>query len=134
MRTMMSPWHFIAIGAFSLALFGCTLTQTAKDILSSTTPGDWFTVDGLPKAEHKVDIFVAVNLENVKADVARGEGEYLAALSPLLKIPVEYETEFFALAQQRYRFLADKDQLWVSQTLIALAQGLKARDESQTLD
>ena len=127
MYKMMSPLHRITMAvAFSLSMFGCSVTETVSNFLSSTTPGDWYTQDGLPKADHKVDVFVALNLENVKGDLARGQGEYLSALSALLKVPTQHETEFFALAQQRYPSLAHKDQASVSRTLIALAQGLDA--------
>ena len=46
--------HVAGIAVFSIALSSCTVTETVKDILSSTTPGDWYTEDGLPKAEYKV--------------------------------------------------------------------------------
>lgn len=73
-----------------LAMFGCSLTGSTKDILSSTTPGDWYTEDGLPKAEYKVNVFVAVNLDNLKTDMARGQGEYLASVSGLLDVPPQH--------------------------------------------
>src|SRR4051812_19558522 len=73
---------------------GCSTTETINDFLSSTTPGDWYNRDGMPKAEHKVDVFVAINLENLKADLARGQGEYLEALSDLLTVATDRRQEF----------------------------------------
>ena len=67
-------------------LNGCSTTETINDFLSSTTPGDWYNRDGMPKAEHaKVDVFVAINIDNIKADLARGQGEYLEALTCSLR-------------------------------------------------
>lgn len=87
---------------------GCTITETVSDILSSTTPGDWYDDNGMPRADRKVDVFVAINLENVKSDLARGQGEYLSAVRTLLHVPVEREREFFLLAQQEYPTMADR--------------------------
>ncbi|MGH7232503.1 MAG: DUF3015 family protein [Nitrospiraceae bacterium] len=108
-----------------LGLFGCTITETVENFLSSTSPGD-YTQDGLPKAEQRVNLFVALNLDNLKMDLARGKGEYLTSLGTLLQIAPQRETEFFALAQQRYPSLAQEDRTAVSRTLIALSHDLRA--------
>lgn len=55
-----------------LALSGCSVTETVNKILSSTTPGDWYSEDGMPKAEYRLNVFVALNLDNLKADLATG--------------------------------------------------------------
>ena len=109
-----------------LAMFGCTLTGTTKDILSSTTPSDWYTEDGMPKAEYKVAVFVAVNLDNLKTDMARGQGEYLASLSGLLEVPAQQRPAFFSLVQQRYPSLAEQEQAGVTHTLVALPYDVEA--------
>lgn len=118
-------WH--VIGAISLIwlLGGCTVTDTVKDILSSTTPGDWYTSDGMPKAEHKVDVFVAVNLENLKADIAKGRGEYLESLSTLLDVPLGRKLEFSRLAQEQYAVLRGEDGSAVAKVLTGLSESLR---------
>ena len=113
--------HVAGIAVFSIALSSCSVTETVKDVLSSTTPGDWYTEDGLPKAEYKVKMFVAINLENLKADLARGQGEYLTSLSTLLNVPTQHTSQFFALAQRQYPALAHEDKTVTSETLIALS-------------
>ena len=97
-----------------LALSGCSVTETVKtalesinETLSSTTPGEWFTADGVLKAEHKVIAFVAINFDNVKQDMAQGRGEYLTSLSELFGIRKERREAFFAYAQSRYRLTKD---------------------------
>jgi hypothetical protein len=105
-----------------LAFAGCSVTETVKDVLSSTTPGDWFDADGMPKAEHRVQLFVAVNLENVKADMAKGQGEYLTAIGELLAVPARHETEFYSLAQGAYPSVAGDDRVTVERTLFALSR------------
>ena len=97
-----------------LTLSGCTVTETignilgsTKDFLSSTTPGDWFTGDGVLKADHKVIAFVAINFDNLKQDMAQGGGEYLNSLSELFGIREERREAFFAYAQSRYHLTKD---------------------------
>ena len=84
-----------------LLLSGCTVTDTVKDILSSTTPGDWYHDNGLLKAEYKALAFAAVNRENLLQDMARGRGEYLESMGALLGVPPSREQDFFGRAQRR---------------------------------
>ncbi len=118
-------WRVFGLVSLVLLLGGCTVTNTVKEILSSTTPGDWYTPDGLPKAEHKVDVFVAVNLENLKADIAKGRGEYLDSLSALLEVPLGRKSEFSRLAQERYTVLGAADKHTVAKALTGLSVSLR---------
>lgn len=112
----------VGIVLLSLGLGSCSITETVNDILSSTTPSDWYSRDGLPKAEHKVDVFVAINIDNLKADLAKGQGEYLEAVSVLLAISPHRRPEFAALAQKEYARFAGQDQRSVAMALIALSR------------
>jgi hypothetical protein len=94
--------HFVWALMLCVTLSACSVTETIKDVLSSTTPGDWFTGDGLLKGDQKVNAFVAFNFENLKQDMARGHGEYLTSLSTLLGIAQDRRGAFFAYAQSRY--------------------------------
>ena len=105
------------------SLFGCTVTETINDILSSTTPGSWYTGEGLIKEEYKPHAFVAINLDNLKNDLAKGQGEYLASLTNLLHVPSERHSQFFALVQQHYpNFAQEQEHIRVTQALIALSR------------
>jgi len=104
---------------------GCSITETVKDILSSTTPGDWYTRDGLPKAEHKVDVFLATNLNNVKTDIARGGGEYLDSLGHLLEVKAADQDRFAAMVQDQYQLLADHDRTVVAGIVATAAQKIR---------
>lgn len=94
--------HIVWTGTLCFILSGCSIIESIKDTLSSTTPGDWFTGDGLLKADQKVNAFVALNFENVKQDMAQGRGEYLASLSTLMGVPQDRQASFFAYAQSQY--------------------------------
>ncbi|HJU05431.1 MAG TPA: DUF3015 family protein, partial [Nitrospiraceae bacterium] len=74
------------------------LTEPTRDFTSSTSPGAWFTGDGVLKAEHKVMAFAVYNFDNLKDDLAQGRGEYLASLAELAGVQADHQAEFFAMA------------------------------------
>lgn len=71
--------------------------------ISSGTSG--CTNDGMIMAEHKVNVFAAINFENLSQEMAQGEGEHLASLATLMGVPAEHHAEFFALTQAKYTTL-----------------------------
>lgn len=81
------------------------LTGATKDLLSSTTPGAWFTDKGTLRPEYRALAFTALNFENLRADMAEGEGEYLASFAVLLGISPDQRAGFFADAQDAYPHL-----------------------------
>ncbi len=91
----------LALSGSLLVSTACTVTETVNDILSSTTPGDWYHDNGLLKEEYKALAFAAVNRDNLLQDMARGRGEYLESMGRLLRVPPSHEQEFFARAQRR---------------------------------
>jgi hypothetical protein len=90
-----------------LSLSACSITETINNILSSTSGRSWFTEDGLVKEDQRVNAFMAFNFENVKQDMANGQGEYLASLSTLMGIPQDRRAAFYAHAQSRYPFVLE---------------------------
>lgn len=124
---------FLALAAM-LTLPACTTkglikatTDPTTDILSSTSGKSWFTEDGLVKDEFKVDAFTALNFENVKQDMAQGQGEYLASLSELLGIPEDRQATFFQLTREKYPQLVPTDRTTPAE-LVASLHGELAAD------
>ena len=103
---MGQPKHILTLlsgaAALVLSLSACSITETINNILSSTSGRSWFTEDGLVKEDQRVNAFMAFNFENVKQDMANGQGEYLASLSTLMGIPQDRRASFYAHAQSRY--------------------------------
>ncbi|GKS59379.1 hypothetical protein YTPLAS18_29060 [Nitrospira sp.] len=111
----------LALACVGLSAVSCSFTETINDILSSTTPGDWYH-DGMLREEYKAVAFARVNRENLLQDMARGNGEYLASMGELLGVPVSREQEFFAVAQQRSREIASAERQEPDAIVIALRQ------------
>ncbi len=123
----------VPVVALGLALSSCTLKATfdttsdgITNFLSSTTPGAWFTSEGLVKDEYKVTAFTTLNFQNLKEDMARGQGEYLTSLGTLIGVPADHQAEFFALTQAKYPFLVSSDRTTPGEMLAALSQELSA--------
>jgi Protein of unknown function (DUF3015) len=90
----------VSLVAGALLSISCT-ANTTTDLLSSTTPGVWYDNNGMVKEEYKAVAFTTLNFENVKRDLARGEGEYLASLGSLLGVRTSEQQQFFSFAQHR---------------------------------
>ncbi len=63
------------------------------------------TNDGVIMKTEKVNVFAAINFENLSQDMARGEGEHLTSLATLMGVPEDQQAEFFTLAQDNYTTL-----------------------------
>jgi hypothetical protein len=97
--------HCAGAAVLLFTLSACSVTETISNFLSSTSGKSWFTEDGLIKTDHRVQAFMAFNFENIKQDMAKGQGEYLDSLSTLMEIPPDRRALFFAHAQSRYPFV-----------------------------
>ena len=82
------------------------------------------TNDGKVWAEHKTELFVAATFENLAGDMARGEGEHLAALATLLGVPTEHQHMFFTLVQERYHDLIGRGETSSSALIKALDEAM----------
>ena len=65
------------------------------------------TNDGKVMAEQSATMFVAGTFDTLSEDMAKGGGEHLAVLATLMGIPVDQQSEFFAVAQEHYARLLD---------------------------
>lgn len=71
--------------------------------ISSGTSG--CTNDGKFWAQEKVNVFAALNFENLAQDMAQGQGEHLASLATLMGIPASQQPAFFSMTQEKYASL-----------------------------
>ncbi len=74
--------------------------------ISSGTSG--CTNDGTIVMKEKVNVFAAVNFENLSQEMAQGQGEHLASMATLMGVPAEHHAEFFAMTQEKYTTLLNE--------------------------
>jgi hypothetical protein len=124
-RTRLST--LICMTALMLLAAGCTLkgtikqtTDTTSNVTGTTSGRTWFTEEGIVKPDFKVTAFVALNEENLRHDMASGQGEYLSSVSRLLNVPTERQAEFFTLIQAHYPAFAAMDFTAPQQVVAAL--------------
>lgn len=98
--------HCAGAAMLMLSLSACSITETISNFLSSTSGKSWFE-DGVIKADHRVQAFMAFNFEYIKQDMAKGRGEFLDSLSTLMEIPADRRAAFYAHAQSRYPFVVE---------------------------
>jgi hypothetical protein len=111
--------HCAGAAVLVLTLSACSITETISNFLSSTSGHSWFTEDGVIKPEHRVQAFMAFNLEYIKQDMAKGQGEFLESLGTLMEIPSDRRASFYAHAQSRYPFVV-QHQSSARETLVQL--------------
>lgn len=126
-------WYLLPIVALLFGLSACTIKASTKaltdvftDFSSSTSGKSWVTAEGLVRDDHKVTVFTTENFENLKHDMAQGQGEYLASLGSLLGVTREREGEFSTFAQDRYLTLIPSESTSPHEMLVALHHELSA--------
>ena len=128
----------VAVTGLACTLSGCTIKATLKtvtdgvvNVLSSTSGKSWLTEDGLVKSEEKVNVFAAMTFDNLKQDMAKGEGEYLTSLGTLLGITHDQQDEFSTLAKDRYDILVPSEATTPGEMVAALSRELSANPRLQ---
>jgi hypothetical protein len=114
----------VLVVAVALSVSACNTSKATIDTFakftSSTSPGEYFNADGLIIESQKAQLFAAVAFENLEQNIARGDGEYLASLATLLKIPAGEQAEFRMRAQSQYSRLFASDRRTAESLLAAL--------------
>lgn len=83
------------------------LTQPTQEFISSTTPGAWFGNDPA-SMRLRAEYFSAYAHENIRADIARGDGEYLTSLATLAGVPASQLAELRVDMHNQYANLYAK--------------------------
>ena len=76
------------------------VTGSYSFAISSGTSG--CSNDGRIWNSERASLFIGINYASLTEDMARGGGEHLASLATLMHVPLEYQPEFFAVAQERF--------------------------------
>ena len=79
------------------------VTGSYSFAISSGTSG--CSHDGRIWDSERASQFIGINYASLTEDMAHGGGEHLASLATLMLVPLEHQSEFFAMAQERYTSL-----------------------------
>ncbi|MCA9464868.1 MAG: DUF3015 domain-containing protein, partial [Nitrospira sp.] len=92
--------------------------QIAPQVLMATTNGTFgsqtfgistgtsgCTNDGKVFSAEQVNVFAAINFDNISQEMAQGQGEHLTSLATLMGIPTEKHQAFFNMTQEKYTIL-----------------------------
>jgi DUF3015 family protein len=116
--------HIVILGGLLLTMEACNTTKATVDTMvkftQSTTPGELLSADGTVSRERQALVFTAFNFDNLRDDIARGEGEYLRSLGSLLSVPADAQGRFSALTQSRYHVLFPSRNTTPTEMLAAL--------------
>jgi hypothetical protein len=110
------PIRLIVVGSFMALVSSCAVTTdstqgTSETLQNTSDASTKFTSSTSPRDEDKqgdaqnVKQFATVNLDRLREDMARGNGEHLTAFAHLLGIREAHRSEFFALTKQDYPML-----------------------------
>lgn len=86
--------------------------------ISSGTSG--CTNDGQILASEKVNVFAAINFDNLSQEMAQGQGEHLTSLATLMGIPVAQQPAFFAMTQEKYTTLVQAGETSPKAVILAM--------------
>jgi hypothetical protein len=86
--------------------------------ISSGTSG--CTNDGVIAQNEKINVFTALNFENISQDMAQGNGEHLASFATLMKIPREHQEVFFGMVQEQYSTLIHNGEISPKAFILAI--------------
>ena len=101
-------------------LFAYTTNTSSGQAYSITSGTSGCKSDGFVMEERKVDMFVEANFDNLRKEMAAGEGEYLDSLATLLEVPSSEKNDFFALTQRKYDKLFESPSTTPQQLVVAL--------------
>lgn len=118
---------------------GSGQNKIVQQVLAATTNGTFgnqtfgitsgtsgCTNDGLVKNDQKVIVFASINFDNLKQDMARGQGEYLASLAELMDVSAKDQAGFFVLTQENFATIFASEETTPSEMLSALKQTMSA--------
>ncbi|MBK7543500.1 MAG: DUF3015 family protein [Candidatus Competibacteraceae bacterium] len=113
--------------ALGFAVCSCTIVSDPSSGASGATSGSsGGSSTASMNRQQQATEFAKINLEQLRNDMAAGEGEYLSSLAVLLAIEPNRQPAFFTLAREKFRVLFPSDRTSAAEMLAALEQEMRA--------
>jgi len=120
----MKLWLNVALTAvLGLGAGACTVVTDPSSGSSATTGGS--SSAAFMNRQQQTAEFAKVNLEQLRNDMAAGQGEYLASLAALLEIEPSRQPAFFAFTQDKFAVLFPNDRTTAVEMLATLEREMR---------
>jgi hypothetical protein len=129
--------HTMAGCGFGYMLFGKNTNSKGTQIIAATTNGvlgsqvfgitsgtAGCTEDGLVEINEEVEVFAAINLNNLAEEMAKGSGEYVTAFASLLGADAATRPILLSFFQENYEELFPTEETTAIEMLEALELAL----------
>jgi hypothetical protein len=103
------------LSSFCMTTYSTAHTSGCPDCMSE---------DGTLRPQAQAQFFVQNSWDSLSQDLAKGTGEYLAALATILKIPTDQQSQFFIFAQSQYQARFSEGNLDPQHLVAALRENL----------
>jgi len=106
-------------------LAGTTNNIYGTQTLGITSGTSGCTQDGVVAKAKELEVYIAVNMDNLRHDIARGEGSYVNALAALLEVSKDKTPQFAAYLHSKYSDIFPTSDVTPSQLITSLSEQLK---------
>ena len=106
---------------FTIGLLGATLSAC---LTTHTGDGGAAGRASMKSQDEQIAAFTDANLDRLKVDMARGQGEHLHMLAVLLGIPSEQQAEFCNFTKESFPVLFPSDHVAASEMIAILTREL----------
>jgi len=117
---------------FSRVVVVAMLGGVLSSCLVSSSGGESKKAELLRERE-KVGVFASVNFEQLKKDMAMGQGEHLASLATLLGVPQDQQPVFFTFARENFPLVCPSEQVTANEMVSALTQEMSRHPQFRNL-
>ncbi len=120
MKTLLNAALIAALGVFAGA---CTVVTDPSSGSSAASSGGSSSSATTPQQTTE---FARANLEQLRNDMAAGQGEYLGSLAALLGVGVSQQPAFFAFTKDKFGVLFPNERTTATEMLAILEREMRA--------
>lgn len=118
----MKLWLNLALTA--ALVWGTSACTVVTDPSSGSSSGGSSSTSFMDR-QQQISQFASVNLEQLRNDMAAGQGEYLGSLATLLDVDASQQAAFFAMTRAKFTVLFPNDQTTAAEMLTALHREMR---------
>ena len=114
------------IAALGLCASACTVVTDPSSGASGASSGSSGGSSSSDNTSQQTSEFARANLEQLRNDMAAGQGEYLDSLATLLGVSSSQQPAFFTFTKDKFSVLFPSEQTTATEMLVTLEREMKA--------